>query len=424
MRKLSIALFLFFVSSICFAQLQNQLSIHQIESEYYHSLGLSNDFYQQQNQDKGLVVPKSQKSCNLNKIVFGWHPYWSAGLEANYDWSLLSDMSFFSYQVNASTGNAITTNGWASSNAVTQALANGVRVNLCVTLFSDHGTFFNSPTAPQTLITNLISLVQSRGAHGVNIDFEGVSSIYKTQFNQFLINLCNQMHAAIPGSQVSVCTYAVDWNDVFDEAAIDPYIDYYTIMGYDYYWSGSSVAGPTAPLYTFNTFNYNLARSVNYYVSQGASREKIILGLPYYGMEWNTTSSSVPSSVTSYVGSRTYKTVRDNASGNYSARQWEPTGLCPYYTYYSSNWKQCFVDDEESLAYKYDFVNMMGIAGIGIWALGYDNGYSELWELLREKFTDCGTVPCSGNFYDLGGPNKVYLNNSNYSFTIAPTGAT
>ena len=67
---------------------------------------------------------------------------------------------------------------------------------------------------------------------------------------------------------------------------------------------------------------------------------------------------------------------------------------------------------------------MMGIAGIGIWALSYDDGYTELWDLIREKFTTCGSVPCNGIFYDLGGPNNTYLNSSDYVFTIAPTGAT
>ncbi len=424
MKALLFAVLTICAFSVAISQENNFNSIHQQELEYYNSLGISEEEYQLTNKPASIESVKSSKACNLNKVVFGWHPYWSAGLEANYDWDLMSDMSFFSYEVNSATGNAVSTHGWATSAAVTTALANGVRVNLCVTLFSNHGTFLNSSTSKQTLITNLISLLQSRGANGVNIDFEGVSSTYKTQFTSFLIDLCNQMHAAIPGSKVSVCTYAVDWSDVFDEAAIDPYIDFYTIMGYDYYYSGSSIAGPTAPLYTFNTFNYNLAKTINYYMSQGASKEKIILGLPYYGHEWNTSSSTVPSATTSVVSSRTYKTIRDNSSGNYSTRQFETASKCPYYVYYSSNWRQCFCDDEESLGYKYDLVNMMGIGGIGIWALGYDDGYTELWNVIREKFSDCGTVPCSGTFYDLGGPDKVYFNSSDYAFTIAPTGAT
>lgn len=422
--KKSLFLLFFFASYFSVVAQDLNYSIHQQELEYYNSLGITAEEYRTINQPAVISEQKSSKECNLNKVVFGWHPYWCEGLEANYDWSLLSDMSFFSYEVNASTGTATTTHGWATSPAVTTALANGVRVNLCVTLFSNHATFFGNSTAMQTLITNLIFLVQTRGAHGVNIDFEGVDSSLEPQFTAFLIDLCNQMHTAIPGSQVSVCTYAVDWGNVFNEAAIDPYIDYYTIMGYAYYYAGSGTAGPTAPLYTFASFDYNLARTVNYYLSEGASKEKLILGLPYYGHEWNTTSSTVPSSTTSSVSSRTYKLVKGNASGNYSNRQWDANSLTPYYAYYSSNWRQCFCDDEESLAYRYDLVNMTGIAGIGIWALSYDDGFIELWDLLREKFTDCGTSPCSNTFYDLGGPNKNYFNKSDYTFTIAPTGAT
>lgn len=424
MKNLSLLfIFLSVITLNVFGQ-ENHKSIHQLELEYYNSLNIDAESYYSINQPAEIDILKSSKSCEHTKIVFGWHPYWANGMETNYQWDLLTDMSFFSYEVNPSTGNANSTHGWATSNAVTQALANGVRVNLCVTLFSEHATFFASPTAQQTLITNLINLVQSRGAHGVNIDFEGVPGAQKTNFTNFLIDLCNQMHSAIPNSKVSLCLYAVDWSNVFDIAAINNYIDYYTIMGYDYYYGGSSYAGPTSPLYTFHTFNYNLAKSVNYYMSKGASKEKLILGLPYYGKEWSTESQNVPSATTATGSSRTYKTIRANADGYYTNRQYENVSQCPYYVFYNSGWKQCFVDDEESLGAKYDLVNMMGIAGIGIWALSYDDGYTELWDLIREKFTTCGSVPCNGIFYDLGGPNNTYLNSSDYVFTIAPTGAT
>lgn len=422
-KKIILLLSAIFVLVIVKAQENNHKSIHQQEQEYYNSLGITADEYYEINIPANITTTKSTKNCSLNKIVFGWHPYWANGLAVNYDWTLLSDLCFFSYEVNPTTGNANNTHGWATSSVVDEALANGVRVSLCVTLFSDHATLLNNSTATQNLISNLISMLQTKGASGVNIDFEGVASDLEPQFTAFLIDLCTQMHTQIPGSIVSVCTSAVDWGNLFNEPALEPYIDYYTIMGYDYYYGGSTVAGPTSPLYTFNTFNYNLAKTVNYYQSQGASRQKLILGLPYYGREWNTESSSLPSNTTSFVSSRTYKAIKDNVSGNYSNRQWEATSFTPYYTYYSSNWRQCFCDDEESLGYKYDLVNMMGIAGIGIWALGNDDGYTELWDLIRDKFTDCAIYPCDGIFYDLGGPNKDYFNNSDYTFTIAPTGA-
>jgi spore germination protein YaaH len=423
MKKTGLLLLILLSIFSTFSQTVSKKSIHQIELEHYKSIGVTAEEYYDINKPAQITHSEKSKSCNLNKIVFGWHPYWSNGLEDNYDWNLISDLSYFSYEVNASTGNASNTNSWETAPVIDIALANGVRVNLCVTLFDNHATFFSSSTAQQTLIDNLISMVQSRGANGVNIDFEGVSSTHRIAFTEFLISLCNQMHSQIPGSQVSLCLYAVDWSDLFQEDIIDQHIDYYTIMGYDYYYSGSEIAGPTSPLYTFGNFNYNLARSVSYYINEGASKDKLILGLPYYGFEWNTTSENIPSATTSYVSARTYKTVKNNLNGYYSNRQWDPVSLSPYYSFNVGNWRQCFIDDEESLSYRYDLVNLMDIAGIGIWALGYDDGYTQLWQLIYEKLTDCNDFPCSGTLYDLGGPNNNYYNNSHYTVTIAPSGA-
>lgn len=56
-------------------------------------------------------------------------------------------------------------------------------------------------------------------------------------------------------------------------------------------------------------------------------------------------------------------------------------------------------------------------------ALGYDNGYNDFWNLIRDKFSDCAVVPCTDTIYDMGGPNRNYYDNETYTYTIAPTGA-
>jgi len=417
--------YLFFFILFNNASAQQHYSVHQQQKDYYDSYSYTTaQEYDQLNDFHLLPQSPNKSSCNLKKIVFGWHPYWIGSAYLNYQWEYLSDLSFFSYEVDAATGDAVTTHGWETAAVVDSAQANGTRVNLCVTLFSNHSTFFASSTAQQTLITNLISLVQLRNANGVNIDFEGVSSSQSANLTSFMIDLSTQMHTAISGSQVSICLYSVDWSNLFNVAAMDAYVDYFTIMGYGYYYSGSSVAGPTAQLYTMSTFDYNLSRTLTYYINAGASKEKLVLGLPYYGQEWNTTSNTVPSNTTSFVSSRTYTYVKTNSSGNYSNRQWEANSFTPYYVYNSGNWRQCFVDDEISLGYKYDMVNRRDIAGIGIWALGYDNGYTELWDLIGEKFTDCAVVPCSDTIYDMGGPAHDHYDNEYYYYAIAPTNAT
>lgn len=445
MKKYTLLLFAFAVQNYLTAQKQYTVdevdttlwrphrSIHQEESEKYaaYNFTTESEWDSLRTIETGTTkkqVYRTPRTCNLTKRVYGWQPYWDATSTTynNYDWNGLTDLCYFAYDVNSADGTATSTHGWATASVVPAAQAAGVNVTLCATLFSGHTTFFSSSAAQQTLISNLISLVQSRNAHGVNIDFEGMGASHKTAFTSFMINLCNQMHAAIPGSEVSIALYAVDWNAVFDMAALNPYVDLFIIMGYDYYYSGSGTAGPEDPLYNFQTsYNVTLAKSITYYLNKGASKSKLLLGLPYYGREWATSASTIPSSV-SGGGTNTvfFNTMRNNTNGYYSSRQWDVNSFSSWFPSVRSgaNW-QAFVDDAGSMEKRFDVVNQFGIGGIGIWALGYDDGYSDFWDLIRDKFTDCATVPCTDTIYDMGGPNRNYNDNENYTYTIAPTGA-
>lgn len=409
-------------------------SIMQEQSQQYAAYGQRNDFFWDSlRAAEGMPVvsvPQSRDAsgtCTLEKRVFGWHPYWMGSVYANYQWNLLSDFCYFDYSVSPGTGNNTNASyAWGTSAAVTAALNNGVRAHICATLFSSHATFLGSSTAQQTFITNIISELQSRGGHGVNIDFEGMGAANSAPFTAFMINLCNQVHAAIPGAEVSIALYAVDWSAVFDIAALSPYVDLFIIMGYDYYWSGSGTAGPEDPLYNFQTtYNYTLTKSITYYLAQGMPQNKLLLGLPYYGREWETVGSAAPSATTgNYTASKTFTVVQNNANGYYSNPQWEPNSFSLYYPYQvSSTWRQCWCDNGQTMRYRFDVVNQRGIGGIGIWALGYDDGYTDFWDAIRDKFTDCEIVPCSDTLWDMGGPYRNYYDREDYTTTIAPTGA-
>lgn len=381
-----------------------------------------------------LVIPKKKSAfnsekttCTLNKTVFGWHPYWMNGAEANYEWDLISDFCFFAYEVDAATGNATSTHSFSTNDAVDTALVKGKQVHLCVTLFSNHATFFANTTAQTTLINNLVNSIQARGAHGINIDFEGVPSSQSANLTTFMTNLGTALHTANPNYKLSMCLYAVDWNNVFDETALNNSVDFYTIMGYDYYYSGSSQAGPTDPLYGFsNTYDYSLSRSVSYYLNAGIPSSKLVLGLPYYGREWETTSNAIPGNTTgSNVFSRIYDFVQTNTSGNYVNPIHSNRSSSNAYVFQNAGtWRQCWISEENELKERYDLVNRRNLKGIGIWALGYDDGYNELWTAIQDKLTTCNQWACSDTLYDEGGPEVNYYNNETVSYTISPPGAT
>ncbi len=421
MRPLAFLIATFFLVLAAPSDAQKHHSVHQAHMEHHEEWDLGPD--SSSDAPPRGDGPRGSRSCNLQKTVYGWHPYWMGSTYSNYRWDLLTHFSYFSFEVDPNTGYPSTTHNWLGSSAVTAAQNNGVKADLCVTLFNNHSTFFSSSTARQNLIDTLISLVQARNANGVNIDFENVPSSEASAYNNFLVNLATQMHSQIPGSEVSVALFSVDWNNIFDMSLLDQYLDHFVIMGYGYHYSGSSVAGPTSPLYNFGSGTRNLSRTVNYYLNEGASRSKLVLGLPYYGYEWETASDQIPENTTSSGISKTYTDIRDNASGNYvqANKGWHFDSRSNYFVYKESGtWHQCFVDLARGLDERYDLIHRRDLGGMGIWALGYDDGYTALWNEIEEHFTDCRSVPCKDTLYDMGGPSDPYYHDEHYAFTIDP----
>jgi chitinase len=397
-------------------------SIHYEQNEFYHQFGDKTPaFYDSINgfKEERKIMVKS--NCQLNRIVFGFHPYWAGSDYLNYRWNLLSDFCYFSYEVDPSTGDPLTIHNWLTDPAIDSAQANGTRVHLCATLFSGHTTFFSNLAARQNLIDNLISLVQQRNADGINMDIEALPSSVSDSLTVFMQDLSVQLKAAIPGAFLSIDLPAVDWNSDFQINPLSNYVDWFFIMGYDYYWNNSDQAGPVSPLFTMvSDYNQSLSRTISAYETAGISPGKFILGIPYYGRQWKTESESIPSATIGSGTALTYSVVRNNNSiYNSSNYNWEANSFSSCYIFFQNdNWNQCFIGLERDLRMKDDIVNYRNLAGIGIWALGYDDGYNDLWQAISDKFTDCYIPLEADTIFDSGGPTWNYYGNENYTMTI------
>jgi hypothetical protein len=147
----------------------------------------------------------------------------------------------------------------------------------------------------------------------------------------------------------------------------------------------------------------------------------LIMGVPYYAYQWKTEGQFAPSATTGAGSAYTYRYVRDNNSGHYSLgnKHWESNSFAPYFAFESNGWNQCFLDDPFSLGKKYDIVNRRNLAGIGIWALGYDNGHSDLWDLIDAKFTSNALQVNADTVFDTGGPAFDYYDDERYTYTLA-----
>ncbi len=320
----------------------------------------------------------------LTHVVHGYHPYWIADSAADhYRWDLLSHLAYFSYEVDPATGEAATVRGWRTSTVIDRAKAAGVKVLLTVTNFgaANNRTLLASAQTRGVLIARLVALLQEREAHGVNVDFEGLSGDQREYLVTFFSELRAGLDAAIPGAIITVASPAVDWNAAWDLAALSSSIDLFFVMCYDYSWSGSSEAGPVAPI---RGMSYNVERTLRWYLDEGVPPSRLVMGVPYYGFDWPVVSEVPRAAATDRAISRTYSAVAAMLATR--QRQWSETYLNPWIAYMVANWRQIWYDDAESLEYKYQLAKDLGIAGIGMWALGYDADLPELWDLIARLF--------------------------------------
>lgn len=378
---------------------QSHKSIHQEQHEFFQTI-----FPDLKAEPYGASIPIQARRTAPSQEVFGYHPYWMGTAWQNYNYNLISTIAYFGVETNGN-GNIVDHHGWPVTSLINLAHSYGTEVSLVVILFNSDqiSQLLSSASNRQTLINNLLAEVNDAGADGVNIDFEGVPSGQRDNLTTFMTDLTTAFHEANPASQVTMATPAVDWSNAFNYDALANACDGLMIMGYGYHWSGSSTAGPVSPLTGWGT--YNITWTVDDYLTKtGNDRDKIILGLPYYGYEWPTTSGSAGASTTGSGDAKFYSEAIALAESY--GLLWDDESQTPWYHYQdgSNQWHQGWYDDSLSLSLKYELAIDEDLLGIGIWALGYDGTEPELWGALADHFgaTSPPTAPTNLSITNAG----------------------
>lgn len=335
--------------------------------------------------DYPIDLVEREESRETSHVVFGYHPYWNDLSWQNYNYDLLSHIAWFALSMNSS-GNITNAHGWPITGLVDLAHSHGVKVIVTTTLFdnTDIGILLGNATSRQTAIDNLISRVIQGNADGVNIDFESVPTSARENFNTFIHDLTQAFHDQIPGSEVSIAMPSVDWWDSYDYDYLSDNCDGLMIMAYGYYWGGSDNAGPLSPLNS-GMSSWYIRRTIEDYLSKtGGDGSQLILGLPWYGINWPVSNTNMGAPTTGNGSSIVYSTAESSAQSY--GKQYNNQAPSAWYNYNDGGPRQVWYDDSLSLAVKYTYAKDMDIKGIGIWALGYDGGRAEIWGGLSDAF--------------------------------------
>lgn len=344
------------------------------------------------------------KPPGKNWEVFGFAPYWKLSKLNDLDWRTLTTFAYFSLPV-ASDGTIDRTSyewqvfeGKQLSDLYKKAQAHNVRRVVTLTQMDPDivETFLGDAASWETLAIDTADILNDKGLDGVNIDFEYIPSndYYRERFSQFMEAYCRVVgeNTKDPYITVSVLASSARFNKIYDIGRLAAATDGVFMMAYDFYYSGSDTAGPSAPLYGYNNgkgpFWYDVSTAVDDFLKV-ADAEKIIMGVPYYGWNYPTASPSpssqrvwwLPASAKTNEKAQNDRLISDSSIGG-----WDSDAQVAWKGYWDENgWNVLYLEDKKSLSLKYDFAKSKKLAGVGIWALGYDAD-SELWSLLFEKF--------------------------------------
>jgi spore germination protein YaaH len=338
-------------------------------------------------------------SAHLSGDVYGYLPYWemSTATLGYLDWNALSAISLFSVtwtgtgtldRTLAGYKAILGSNGTAVSAA---AKARGVRVELCFTSFgyTKNASLFGDPARQAVVIAELRALVGAIGADGVNVDVESLEGTWFDEYGAFLANLRAALRADNPTATVSVATNANVSGARMAKRAADAASDRIFIMGYAYR-SGLSNPGAIAPLVGRGSpSGLDIRWTIDRYAAEGVPLGRVILGLPYYGVSWPTVSGELGATRTTRGSLYTPRLHLDEPASLGVPLQYEPGESVSWYAWYdatAATWRQVFYDTPTSLGPKYAYAVSRGLAGVGIWALGYDRGLPGYWDLLKSTF--------------------------------------
>lgn len=359
----------------------------------------SSNFYWDSIQKVYYVRDRKYRKIKPENEVFGWHPYWMGSAWKSYPFELLSTISYFSYKLDPKTGsytNPEQIQEWRKTAMIDSAKLKKTKVLLTVSShgYKNNNSFLGDQSKWSTMIDSLTNLLKYRDADGVDINFEGLPYLKRGSFNRFIQALRKRLNQNITNKTpiISMTLPAVDSREIFDVLHLNKFIDLFVIMGYDYN-TGPQLQGAVAPLLPFETENISLNNTLKYYLDIGIDPKKTILALPYYGSMWEGTLSEDGSTSSMFERKVTYREIRSLFNEDFITRNklspvLEKKSMTNYFNinYPDNTSKEVWFDDDYTLAKKYDFALTNKLKGVGIWALGYDNGYNELWDVIENKF--------------------------------------
>jgi spore germination protein YaaH len=354
-----------------------------------------------------------------DREVFGFLPYWKlTDASTTLDFDQLTTVALFGVEAGP-TGHLVeqtkagrTPSGWAAwtSPAATaligEAHAHGARAVLTIERFAwstrqskRTAALLSNPARRAILVTDIVGQVTAHGADGVNLDFEPVRPAVSQDFVALVRELRSGLDAARPGLQLTFDTTSDPTAYDLPALTADDAADAALLLGYDYRVAGSAVAGSLDPLASPDSGS--LTDTLDAALSQ-VDPARLILALPWYGRAWSTPDDQPGSATLDPADSGASATVEYAdalVQARINGRRYDATQASAWTAYLKRPckgcpevWRQLWYDDVDAFRAKAGLAAQHGLRGVGIWALGYDQGLPDLWMALRLAYGEVDDV--------------------------------
>lgn len=239
-------------------------------------------------------------------------------------------------------------------------------------------TILTSDELMDTLLTNILNVMNEKGYRGLNIDFENVLPEDRERFNHFIQLAVNRLHPE--GYFVSTAVAPKTSADqpgllyeAHDYAAQGRIADFVVLMTYEWGYR----LGPPQAISPLN----QMRRVVEYALTEMPA-EKIFLGFQIYARDWKLPHVKGQAA-------QTFSPQRAvELATQYNAEiQYDEVAASPFFRYTDEDGvdHEVWFEDARSAQAKFDLAKEFNLGGISYWALGYP--FPQNWELLRENFT-------------------------------------
>ena len=363
-------------------------------NQYLHSLTYDSttELYVNQRMDKRFLRDDTE--------VYTWYPYWMGDVWKSYDFNLISSISFLSYNIDPKTGsylNPAQIKLWRETDLLDSAKIHKTKVLLSLALEGEenHLEFLKNEKAWTTTLDSITVLLKERDADGIEVEFIDIPLDLEPKFLDFVAQLKENLSYRFITKKLTLSLVIPASPDKFpfDLRKLDESVDLFIVKGLDYHEEDGTVAA-VAPLRNETAGGPSLENTLLTYLDRGLNAEKSILALPLYGSQWaGTFDPEEGFYTTNFERKVTLSEVNRVFQSNDSIYKIEPTldetTMTQYFflEFQDNTSIEGWYDDSLTLSKKMDYALINKFKGVGLWALGYDLGKNEVWDVVAKKFT-------------------------------------